>query len=100
MAARPQRIALMLDLQWPYKRHTGIFAGTQKYADEQGWHSIVDEFAHDTLAARSRQGAPYDGIIARANHAIVQAARRRQIPVVNVWANSPVRDELPGVFPD
>jgi len=100
MPRKPRRIALMLDLQWPYKRHTAIFAGTQKFADEQGWHSIIDEFADETLSARRLKAAPYDGIIARANHALLKQARRWRVPVVNVWANSPVRDELAGVFPD
>ena len=28
----PPRVALMLGLGWPYKRHQEIFAGTQRYA--------------------------------------------------------------------
>ena len=90
----------MLDLQWQYKRHTAVFAGTQKYADEHGWHSIIDEFCYDTLSARRRMPVPYDGIIARANHHLLRVARRQRVSVVNVWANSPVRDKLPGVFPN
>jgi hypothetical protein len=39
----------MLDLEWPYKRHAGVFAGTQRYAEEQGWKSIVDEYAYDEI---------------------------------------------------
>jgi len=96
----PRRIAIMLDLQWPYKRHAAVFAGTQKYAEEQGWHSIIDEFAHDSLSASKHGSVAYDGIIARANLRLLKAARGRRVPVVNVWGSSPVRDELPGVFPD
>lgn len=100
MSKRPPRIALMLDLQWPYKRHAGVFAGTQKYAEEQGWHSIIDEFAHETLAGSRTKNAAYDGIIARASHLLVKRAARAGVPVVNVWASSPSYDKLPGVFPD
>lgn len=29
----------MPDLEWSNKRQTGIFAGAQRYAEEQGWES-------------------------------------------------------------
>ena len=32
MAIKPRRVAVMLDLQWLYKRHAAIFVGTQQYA--------------------------------------------------------------------
>jgi LacI family transcriptional regulator len=88
----------MLDLQWPYKRHSEIFSGVQRYAVEHGWTSIIDEFAHDTL--RQESVNRYDGIVARANHPLARWARTRKVPVVNVWPSSPARRGLPGVFPD
>lgn len=57
----------MLDLQWPYKRHAEVFAGVQRYAEERGWVSIIDEFAHDTLRRDRNPAEQYDGIVARAN---------------------------------
>lgn len=100
MTANAPRVALMLDLQWPYKRHTEIFAGVQRFVEEHGWASIIDEFAHDTLQKRSRQRIRYDGIIARANTVLARRAAQLKIPVVNVWQSSPARHRLPGVFPD
>ncbi|MAI74085.1 MAG: hypothetical protein CMM01_24740 [Rhodopirellula sp.] len=100
MAQARKRVAIMLDLQWPYKRHASTFAGTQQFAKEQGWRSIIDEFAHDTLPARRGKPIPYDGVIARANHDLADRAKRLGIPVVNMWASSPVWNKLPGVFPD
>ena len=97
---RPRRVAVMLDLKWPYKRHTGIFAGTQRYAQEQGWESIIDEYADDTLPARSTKAVPYDGIIARATRKLAQRARHLNVPLVNVWFSSPVWRVLPCVFAD
>ncbi|MFT5527636.1 MAG: LacI family transcriptional regulator [Pirellulaceae bacterium] len=94
------RVALMLDLEWPYKRHASIFAGTQQFAEEAGWHSIIDEFAHNTLPARQTKSIPYDGIIARANTELAVKATRLGVPVVNVWLSSPAWDMLPGVFAD
>lgn len=100
MPPSPRRVAIMLDLQWPYKRHAAVFAGTQRYAKEAGWHSILDEYAHHTLPARRGVARPYDGVIARANRNLVARAARLGVPVVNVWQSSPARRLVPGAFPD
>jgi LacI family transcriptional regulator len=99
---RSRRVALKLDLKWPLKRHALIFAGTQRYADEHGWESIIDEYAAENLAERTtkRTSPPYDGLIGRVNSKLGECARRLRIPLVNVWFNSPACDQLPGVFPD
>jgi LacI family transcriptional regulator len=92
----------MLDLRWPLKRHAYIFAGTQRYADEHGWDSVIDEYAADYLAdcAAERKRPPYDGVIARVNARLAQCCGQLRLPLVNVWYNSPAREKLPGVFPD
>jgi LacI family transcriptional regulator len=100
MPRRPPRVALALDLRWPYKRHAEVFAGVQRYAEEHGWVSIIDEFAHDTLARRRSAAERYDGVVARANHPLARRAAKLGVPVVNVWPSSPARHLLPGVFPD
>ena len=100
MASQRKHVAIMLDLEWPYKRHASTFAGTQQYAKEKGWHSIIDEFAHDTLPARRGKSPPYDGVIARANTQLADRATRLGVPVVNAWPSSPARKRLPGVFAD
>lgn len=85
MGPKMRRVAIMLDLQWPYKRHSEIFAGIQRYAEQQGWISIIDEFAHDTLGGNPGGPQRYDGIIARANRLLARRATRSGVPVVNVW---------------
>ena len=100
MERKPRLVALMLDLRWPYKRHSEVFAGVQRYAGEHGWVSILDEFAHDTLRRKSGGVGRYDGILARANHPLARRAAAAGLPVVNVWPSSPARHLLPGVFPD
>lgn len=95
-----RRVAIMLDLQWTYKRHADIFAGIQRYAVEKDWDSIIDEFAHDTLRHVSKATAPYDGIIARSNHQLAVRAIKLKVPLVNVWPSSPARHLVPGIFPD
>lgn len=95
-----RRVALMLDLRWPLKRHASIFAGTQRYADEQGWESIIDEFVYEHLLEQPKNARLYDGVIGRVGKKLAGLRRRFDLPLVNTWFNSPVRDELPGVFHD
>ena len=100
MTHEPRRVAVMLELETAYKRHTDKFAGVQKYAQEQGWESIIDEYADDTLPVRRTTSIPYDGVIARATKKLAERAARLGVPVVNVWLNSPAIDLLPGIYPD
>lgn len=100
MSIPRHRVALMLDLEWLYGRHSAVFTGTQRYSQECGqWDCVVDEFVDHTLTRRGAKQPTYDGIIARATQSLADTARRRGIPLVNVWLNSPTR-RLPGVFPD
>ena len=97
---KPRRVAFMLDLEWPYKRHAGIFAGTQRYAQEQGWESTIDEYVAEKLPLRRTKSISYDGVIGRATKKLAERAARLGLPVVNVWLSSPVWQQLPGVFAD
>lgn len=97
---RPPRVALMLDLDWPYKRHTRIFIGTQQYAQKHGWESIIDEYVDDTLTSHSAKAVPYDGIIARATDKLARVAASQNVPLVNVLFGSSLQKKFPGVFPD
>ena len=55
---KPRRVAVMLQLDLPYKRHAGIFAGVQQYAQEQGWESFIDEYAAEACARIPRSRRP------------------------------------------
>jgi len=99
MMAKRRRVAMMLELQWPYQRHHGVFAGTYRYAQEQGgWKFVLDEYPELALESK-RSKAMYDGIIGRATPRLAEAARAAGVPLVNVWQNSPVTD-VPLVAPD
>ena len=97
---KARRVALMLDIEWPYKRHTEVYAGIQRYAEERGWVTVIDEFAHDTLRRKRSAADRYDGVVARANHLLARRTGAAGVPAVNVWPSSPARHLLPGVFPD
>src|SRR4051812_21758969 len=96
---QPRRVAVKLELHWPYKRHAAVFSGMQAYAQAHGWHCTVDEYVEDTLT-RQTETPIYDGIIARATSLLARRAARLKIPVVNVWASSPAAARLPGVLAD
>jgi len=94
-----RRVAISLELDWPFKRHHGVFAGTQQYAQERGqWECILDAYVEHSLEG-GRAGPAYDGIIARVTPRLAAAARRASVPLVNVWVSSPVTD-VPLVAPD
>ncbi len=97
--SKPRRIAVRLEMDWPYKRHSAVFVGFQQYAQQRGWYMVVDEYAEDTLA-RCPESERYDGIIARATEDLAVAATRLNIPIVNVWVSSPVWKQIPCVFHD
>lgn len=96
---RRRRVALQMNLDWPYKRHTAVYAGAQQYAQEHDWLTSVDEYIEDTIVQRSHS-VPYDGMIARASSKLAVRAKRLKIPVVNVWISSPAWKRLPSVFAD
>ena len=96
-----QRVGIILELSWPFRHHTDIFAGTQRFAQEQpSWRCEIDEFPHQERRTGTVPIGTYDGLLGRANAELAEAARRGGIPLVNVWFNSPARDQLPGIFPD
>lgn len=98
--ARRRRIALSLELDWLFKRHHGLFAGTQQYAQDCGrWDCILDAHPQRTLAEGKRSAPAYDGIIARVDRQLAKTAKRYGVPAVNVWASSPATD-VPLVSPD
>ncbi|MDX1564226.1 MAG: substrate-binding domain-containing protein [Phycisphaeraceae bacterium] len=99
MAPKPRRIALMLDLDHPYQRHLGIFAGTQRYAEQHHWECTIDEFVDHTLS-RHKGRPPYDGVIARTTTKLARLCRQKNIPLVNVWGNSPAAQSVQSVLPD
>jgi len=93
-------IALKLELELPYRRHTEVYAGVQRYAREHGWETLVDEYADDTLGRSRGPRPPYDGIIARVTRKLARRAAHWRIPLVNVWYSCPVWLTVPAVFPD
>ncbi|MCH9652761.1 MAG: substrate-binding domain-containing protein [Planctomycetes bacterium] len=91
------RIAIVIDLSWPYKRHLEVFDGVNRYAVEAGWECELLPLSDSIMSHRTKW--QFDGIIGRLGTEIVKRARRARVPVVNVWYNS-TAENIPGVFPD
>jgi LacI family transcriptional regulator len=92
-----QKIAVVMELEWPYKRHYEIFAGIREYAEERGgWDLDLGNFPQFEI----QQGRKYDGIIGRISADCYEAAGAGKIPVVNVQVDSPIASIAPGVHPD
>ena len=88
---KTKRIAIAIDMEWGLKHHLETYAGCQRYADEAGWESAITP--RDERILKPRDGEPpFDGIIARATEPLADMAKLLNIPIVNVWLNSPVED--------
>jgi LacI family transcriptional regulator len=99
---RKPRVAIALDLDWPYKRQIDVYQGIIEYADRAGWEHVLIPIAEGV--ATETEGAwsavPFDGIIARATESLAEVAEKEGVPLVNVWSNSPVCATVPTVSPD
>lgn len=92
-----RHIAVVMELNWPYKRHYGVFAGIQEYAEQHAdWSFDLGNYPELQLA----DGGQFDGIIGRITTDCLAAARAAGVPVVNVMFSSPVSAQVPGVHTD
>ncbi len=95
--SRKRHVAVVVDLNWPFKRHYEMYAGIRDFAAQHtDWTFDLGNFPHYELA----QGRNYDGIVGRITKDCYTAARKAGIPVVNVWMSSPVANKVPGVYGD
>ena len=96
--AKPRRVAIVIDLTYPWRHHHGVFAGIQDYASEHpNWTTVVQPRL--TLHQLDDYLSGYDGIIARATAPLAEEAARVGLPLVNIWSSSPAKG-VPCVFPD
>jgi LacI family transcriptional regulator len=91
-----RKVAVTTDLDWPLRRHYDFLEGVQEYADVHEWELAVDPRPE----RRMRRGVTFDGIVGRIEQPTYEAAKARNIPMVNLWMHSPVRTFLPNVEVD
>lgn len=80
------KVALALEMEWGLKHHSEIYAGCQKFANEEGWETSIIPTSSKVLETTT-----YDGVIARTTENFQEVAHRKKIPLVNVWQNSPAK---------
>lgn len=84
-----KRIAVMMQLDQPFKRHVSVYGGILAYAKEhRDWHVVVDEWADRSLPAKRGKPVPYDGIVGRIGQLGAERAHRLDLPAVNVWRSA------------
>src|SRR5438477_290729 len=85
--ARMRRIAIAIDIEWPYRHHQDALSGILKVGREKGWTCELNLFVGSPEMSRCR----YDGVIGRVSSTMAAWARRTRTPAVNLWINSPDR---------
>ena len=93
-----RRVAVAIDIQWPYKYHVEAYASCQEYAAGAGWDCTINAFAEHAMKSGRRNG-PYAGVLGRISPQLADAARRCGVPTVNISMSSHA-EGLPSVFPD
>lgn len=92
--SRKRHVAVVIDLNWPYKRHYEVFAGIRDFAEKHAdWTFDLGNFPHHEISL----GKHYDGIVGRIGKDCFLAAQKVGIPMVNTWIDSPVANKMPGV---
>ncbi len=78
---RKKHVAVVMDLNWPYKRHFETFAGIRDFAEKHAdWTLDLGNFPHYEIS----RGARFDGIVGRIDKDCYLAARKASIPLVNL----------------
>jgi len=93
-----RRVAVAVNMSYPVRHHYEVVGGIQRYAREHaGWECVVEPYIRNLQKCRGKTG--YDGIVGRASADLARQAAKAGVPLVNVWAGSPVTS-LPCVTVD
>jgi len=93
-----RRIAIGIELGYPYRHNFNVLAGIQRYAKECGnWRCEIDPYGQDFQ--RGGRSIHYDGVIARATRGLIEQAAKHHIPFVNVWSEA-LNEPVPSVLLD
>jgi LacI family transcriptional regulator len=87
-----EKIAVSINLDWPLNRYHDLFKGIQDYAAEHtDWSLVWDHFPEQRLK-KSKSEPYYDGVIGRIKFEAYDEIKRLNIPCVNTWASSSIKD--------
>jgi LacI family transcriptional regulator len=83
-------VGIGIDVEWPLPHHYDVIRGILERGRELGWTCRIEPVL-ETSTEFGDVPSAYDGIIARASPALAECCERLNVPLVNVWANSPAR---------
>ena len=93
------KIAISINLDWPLRRYYDFYEGIQSYASKHTeWTLVWDHYPQNILKTCKTESY-YAGIIGRIKHSAYEEACRLNIPVVNSWFSSDIKD-IDSVFSD
>lgn len=97
---KQRRIAIAIEIDQNYPQHQEIFAGIQRYVQQNtDWHCVIDEHPMANAIRRGELYQAYDGVIARATPKLCRRLKRLGIPLVNVHYQTKGLGAY-GVYPD
>lgn len=84
------KILIGIDLEWPLAHHYDTIKGILKYAEVHDWECEIISWME---FATNFDVIPHcNGIIGRITPSLREYCLSKQIPVINIWNNSPVED--------
>lgn len=92
-----KQIAVVIDVDHPHRRRLDVLDGIQQVAAALDWETTLIPVPDFALSSHRKWS--FDGIVGRIGKSLAAKAKRRSIPIVNVWLNTDARG-LRGVFPD
>lgn len=96
---KSKTVGFWMDVHFGLKLELDTYAGCQKYAREAGWKLVLDP-SLKRLHRWKPERKQYDGILTRVTPEIATAAQKAGVPLVNLWLNSPMLENLPSVVLD
>jgi LacI family transcriptional regulator len=95
-----RRIAIAIEIDQNYPQHQDLFAGIQRYVQQDtDWSCVIDEHPMASADRRGDSYRAYDGVIARATPKLCRRLNRLGIPLVNIHYQA--KDlGTHGVYPD
>ena len=85
------KIAIGIDLDWPFEHHYGIVQGILEYGKERDWECSFEPWMERTAEINDISDE-FDGVISRCTESLYRTCLKKRIPLVNVWYNSPVKE--------
>ena len=85
------KIAIAIDLDWPYEHHYDVVRGILNYGKENDWECVIEPWL-ETADSIDHVPGNYDGVIGRVTPQLYDWCTKNDVPLVNVWTNSPVNN--------